>query len=315
MTTSHDTALPVTEQITPVSAPPSPHLLVPLANHSKAGAGLEFITHFFSDKEKVRLTLMHIPPSQAAVWAEEVSYENLDALETHATAADKKGRVVVDHAKRKMVAAGFDKERIEDKIAPPQMTKAYDIIREAVDGRYDAVVLGRRTQQGLGDIMDQSICREFMESLTHAISFPIWVCRLPERERKNILLCVDGSDPSDRIADHVGYMLSMEPGHTVTVFRVYDPVRSSPLEATALVDRAVDILLEAGMPRERIRTEVRRGSNPARRIQEEYDAGNYAAVAIGSAGAGRGFWNKLFIGSVAQAIFKNLHGAALWVCY
>lgn len=87
------------------------------------------------------------------------------------------------------------------------------------------------------------------------------------------------------------------------------------MDAEAVVNHAVDVMVEAGMPVDRIAQMIRRGSNPARLIKEEYDAGNYAAVAIGSAGTDRGFWNKLFVGSVAQAVFKDLQGTALWVCF
>lgn len=293
----------------------TPHLLIPLSKHSKAGAGLDFIMRFFTAKESIRLTLMHIPPSQAAVWIEETGYESLDLMETRAAEADKRGHKVVDDAKRRLKAAGFDEENIETMVAPPQMSKAHDIIREGREKRYDAVVFGRRVQAGLADVMDKSICRELLEALTQYISFPIWLCRLPELDRTNVLLCVDGSEPSNRMADHVGYMLSHEPGHRVTVFHVHDPSKTDPMDGEAIVDHAVDILKEAGLSEERIDRLVQRGSNPSRRIQEEYDAGNYAAVAIGSAGADRGFWNKLFIGSVAQNVFKELHGAALWVCF
>ncbi len=292
-----------------------PHLLVPLSKHSMAGAGLDFLSHFFREKGSVRLTLMHIPPSQAAVWVEERNYESLDALEARSAMTEARGRRVLDDARRRLVAAGFDPERVEGKVAPYQMGKARDIIREAREGRYDAVVLGRRVQTSLEDVFDQSICRELVESLTHAISFPLWLCRLPEAGRRDVLLCVDGSNPSDRMADHVGYMLARSPGHTVTVFHVHDPSKSDPLDADAIVNHAVEVLLDAGLPLNRIVQMVRRGSNPARLIQEEYAEGRHAAVAIGSAGAGRGFWNRLLVGSVARTLFKALQGAALWVCY
>jgi len=296
-------------------APLDRHLLLALSKHSKAGAGLDFVSNFFTAKEDIHLTLMHIPPAQAAVWAEETSYESLDVLETQAATLDKKGRMVVDTAKRKLMAAGFIPEKIEDKILQPQMSKAHDIIREAREGHFDAVVLGRRAQMGLAEVMDQSVCREMLEGLADAISFPLWICRLPERDRKNVLLCVDGSDPSERMADHTGFILAREPGHTVTVFHVHDPAKCDPMDAEAVIDHTIEVLHNAGMPDDRIVRRIQRGSNPARLIEQEYDTGGYAAVAIGSAGTDRGFWNKLFIGSVAQAVFKELHGAALWVCF
>ncbi|MUM77804.1 hypothetical protein GKC30_09175 [Pseudodesulfovibrio sp. F-1] len=290
------------------------HLLIALSAHSKAGAGIEFVTHFFSAKANLDLTLFHIPAGQAAVWAEETSYKTVEALETRAVAGHGKGRKLVGDVKHVLAAAGFDPERIHERVVAPQKSKGHDLIREAARGRYDAVVLGRRAQLGLGEIMDKSLSRHLLEGLSHAISFPLWICRLPEPDRRNVLLCVDGSPPSERITDHVGFMLAREPGHTVTVFHVSPGGEDAP-EAHAVMDRALALLAEAGMPRERIATVVRKGANPARHIEAEYEAGRYAAVAIGSSGAGRGLWDRLFVGSVARTVFADLSGAALWVCF
>ncbi|MFH1913124.1 MAG: universal stress protein [Pseudomonadota bacterium] len=290
------------------------HLLIALSAHSKAGAGVEFVSHFFTAREHIDLTLFHIPAAQAAVWAEETSYETVDAMETQAAAGHGKGRKLVGDVKRALAATGFAPERIHERVVAPQTTKGPDLIREAAQGRYDAVVMGRRALMGLGEIMDKSLSRHLLEELSHSISFPLWICRLPEHDRRNVLLCVDGSPPSERITDHVGFMLAQEPGHTVTVFHVSPGGEDTP-EASAVMDRAMALLAEAGMPRERITTVVRKGANPARHIEAEYHAGRYAAVAIGSSGAGRGLWKRYFVGSVVRTVFDDLTGAALWVCF
>jgi len=289
------------------------HLLIALSSHSKAGAGIEFVTHFFTAKDDLDLTLFHIPAAQGAVWAEETSYETVEALEARAAIGQGKGRKLVGDAKQVLAAAGFDPGRIHERVVAPLKSKGHDLIREAVQGRYDAVVLGRRAQLGLGEIMDKSLSRHLLEGLSHAISFPLWICRLPEPDRRNVLLCVDGSPPSERITDHVGFMLAREPGHGVTLFHVSQD--GDTPEAHAVMDRALTLLTEAGMPRERISTVVRKGANPARHIEAEYEAGRFAAVAIGSSGAGRGLWDRLFVGSVARTVFDDLSGAALWVCF
>ena len=291
------------------------HLLLPLSKHSKAGAGVDFVSHFFTEKEPVRLTLLHIPPSQAAVWADEANFEQLDAREVQAATADAKGKAVIDAVRRRLVADGFDKERIDDTILPAQASKGRDIVRVARKGKYDAVVLGHRAQMGLADLMDISVCREMLEGLAHAISFPLWICRLPERDRRNVLLCVDGSEPSHRMADHVGFILAREPGHDVTIFHVHDPAKANLVQAEEVLNQAARLLEEAGLPEERITLTLQSGTNPARLIREACDAGRYTAVAVGSAGSDRGLWDKLFVGSVARTVFKELHGAALWVCF
>ncbi|WP_285905666.1 universal stress protein [Pseudodesulfovibrio pelocollis] len=290
------------------------HLLIALSTHSKAGAGVEFVSRFFTAREHVDLTLFHIPAAQAAVWAEETSYETVEAMETRAATGHGKGRKLVGDVKRALAAAGFDPERIHERVVAPRTSKGHDLIREAAQGRYDALVMGRRALMGLGEIMDKSLSRHLLEEMSHSISFPLWICRLPESDRRNVLLCVDGSPPSERITDHVGFMLAPEPGHTVTVFHVSSDGEDAP-EARAVIDRSVALLTEAGMPRERIATVVRKGTSPARLIEDEYHAGRYAVVAIGSSGAGRGLWKRYFVGSVVRTVFDDLTGAALWVCF
>ena len=52
---------------------------------------------------------------------------------------------------------------------------------------------------------------------------PFWTCRKPDLERKNVLLCVDGSEPALRMADHVGFILAQERTQEVTLFVVVKP--------------------------------------------------------------------------------------------
>ena len=92
-----------------------------------------------------------------------------------------------------------------------------DIAKEGKIGHYDAVVLGRRGYLVFECFLQDSVTREILD---RKIDFPIWVCRQFEENRKNVLLCVDGSKQSLHIADHVGFVLKDEEEHTVTILHI-----------------------------------------------------------------------------------------------
>ena len=137
----------------PCDATPSASLVQPFKGWCRSG----FYFNFFEDKQSVRLTLMHIRHRRPRSGLKKPTMKVLklwNRAQRHRTERAQGGRGC--HAQ----ACGFRfrQAKIENKVTPPQMGKAHDIIREAVEGRYDAVVLGRRVQAGLADVMDQSVC-------------------------------------------------------------------------------------------------------------------------------------------------------------
>ncbi len=78
---------------------------------------------------------------------------------------------------------------------------------------------------------------------------------------------------------------------------------------------ARDSLVNNGLPSEMIKTKVVEDANVARAILSEADEGRFSAVAVGRTGAGQGILGKIFMGSVSTKLFRELEGAALWLCY
>lgn len=56
-------------------------------------------------------------------------------------------------------------------------------------------------------------------------------------------------------------------------------------------------------------------ANVPKAILKEADRGKYAAVALGRTGKGHTGLKKVFMGSVTEAMYKDLKHAALWFCY
>lgn len=285
------------------------HLLVTISDDPKAHAGLRFVCAFFQHKNDVRLTLFSTSPQPPAVWAEEASYETLRLNEEAALAITTSSKRAMASARHIFLQGGFSAAQVDDKIVSRNFSRIQDIIKEGESGLYDAVVFGRRGMLKLEDLMDKSASEEMLQE---RFAFPLWLCRDVEYDRKGVLLCVDGSEPARRMADHVGFILQGETQHPVTILRV---LRNSddPQNKEALFTEAIGALEDNGFPSRLIRTKLDRSDNVAQALLHEAGQGRYAAVAVGRSDRHKGVLSQLFRGSVTMAMFRRLTGAALWV--
>jgi nucleotide-binding universal stress UspA family protein len=285
------------------------HLLVTISEDPSAHYGLRFVCAFFKHKDDVRLTLFNTAPQPPAVWAEEANYETLRQSEEAAEAIIQSGKRAMAAARGIFVLGGFNPAQVDDKIVSRNFSRIQDIVREGETGMYDAVVFGRRGMLRLENFLDKSTSEEMLHA---RFAFPLWLCRDVEYDRKGVLLCVDDSEPSRRMADHVGFILQGEPEHPVTILRVLR--RSDTQQNTeGLFSAAIDVLEENGFPSRLIKTRLMQSDNVAQAILNEAKRGRYTAVAVGRSDRHKGVLSQLFSGSVTMALFRRLTGAALWV--
>ena len=203
---------------------------------------------------------------------------------------------------------GFRPDQVLVKISRGKLGTVKEIVRESEDGLYDAAVLGRRGLSWFEEMVTDSVSHRILwESLT----FPIWVCRNPQRDRKNVLVCVDGSEECLRVADHVGYMLRNEPGHDITLLHVCADDRC--VDAEQIFGRALAEIKANDISDERISVKVLTSSNPAKTILHEADTKKYAAVAIGRTSHKPSALKTIFA-TTSLKILRGIEGAALWLC-
>ena len=206
---------------------------------------------------------------------------------------------------------GMPKERIRTRFKYREYSTAKDILTEAHQGLYDAVVLGHRGISSLESFWSPSVGRTLLDT---AFALPLWICRRPDFSRKNVLLCVDGSGPSLCMVDHVGFMLAQEPEHHVTLFMVQMPNMEDETVTGHVFGLARKTLMGNGLPAERIQTKTVSSPEPPAAILAEAQEGNYAAVAMGRTGRTHGFLKRIILGSVSTSVFSGLEGAVLWIC-
>ncbi len=288
-------------------------LLVTVSEDKSALHGVRFLCNFFRDKAGVGVTLFYTAPKPQDNGAFKASGEDTDAeaLLCQTKQCNERGEAAIAEARSVLLDNGFQPGQIESKCKIGIRSKVMDIIAEAEDGLYDAVILGRRGISWMEETLGESVTRTLLDE---SLDFPFWVCRTPDPQRRNVLLCVDGSPPSLRMADHVGFMLALQPEQTVTLFHSVTNAEARE-DAITVLDRCQEMLAGHGVPKENVETRLVVGNNVSQSILSLAEKDQYAVVAMGRTGSGGGLLKRLFMGSARSILFRQLQGAALWVCH
>jgi nucleotide-binding universal stress UspA family protein len=287
------------------------HLLVTVSDQKGVWYGLQFVGSLFENKDNIKLTLFYTAP-KPVVWDDKSKMDTNRLMEQKAKEIAGKGEKDLAAAGSELVKLGFLKENVHTKLRFRGISKADDIIEEGEAGRYDAVVLGRRGLSWLEEAVDESVTGGILEKKTQ---IPMWICRRPDAKRSNLLLCLDGSDASLRMADHVGFILAGQNNHRITLFTVKKDEKITSENLQKITSDAKETIVTQGVPENLITTKIAKSDKVRKTILDEAKKERYAAVAVGRTGTGDGFLKKMFMGSVSTYLFKELEGSALWVCY
>lgn len=281
------------------------HLLVTISDEISCLYGVRFVNSFFRNKSSLKITLFYVAPSvSSAKGGGGLAPQTRKKL---TEAYEKKGQDALDASKGMLCGRGFSPEQVQCRLVFKQLGTVKDIIKEAGRGMYDALVLGRRGYALFENVLADSVTREIFE---HDSGLPLWVCRQPEELRSNVLLCVDGSEPSLRMADHVGFMLENEPEHAVTICHV-DTGEAADKES--MLQRVKEQLLHNGIEETRIKVQVLPPANVVKSILREAAAKKYAVVAVGRVGMKKGLMQQWLVGSRSMKLLGSLDKAVLWV--
>lgn len=283
------------------------HLLLTVSEDTSALYGVRFVGYFFENLQEMKVTLYFTATTPEPALHSTTEHR---LAGQQARARQERGAAALEHAKDVLQRHGFQEEHIVVKLAFGSQSKASDIMFEAERGLYDAVVLGRRGVSWLEESMGESVTRQLLED---TLTFPLWICRRPEQNRRNVLLCVDGSASSLRMADHVGFMLADHPSHAITMLTILKEEQQDA--AKDIFANCTQVLHENGVNQSRIQSKVLHSNNVANTIMQLAEKDRFAVVATGRTGAGGGLLQRFFMGSASSTLFKQLTGAVLWVCH
>lgn len=283
-------------------------LLISVSDETSHLHGVRFVDSFFRNKSALIITLFYVAP-HAGVAGTGMSPSPVELDRKSAEAGKKKAEQALDTARQMLCDRGFPSENVSTKFIFRQFGTARDIIKEARAGSYDAVVLGRRGYILFESTLSSSVTREILD---RDIDFPIWICRRHEENRRNVLLCVDGSIASLRMVDHVGFMLRDENEHSVTLFHV-DTGEGESTEA--IMSEARRKLLDNWISDGRIQSLVVASAitGVAKSILDEAETKSYAAIGVGRVGIKKGRLKEWLIGSRTMKLVESLEKSALWV--
>jgi nucleotide-binding universal stress UspA family protein len=288
------------------------HLLLTVSELKSCVNGIRFLGRFFSNKEDMALTLFYAAPKPPAVWEGERTYKRTVESEREAGKIEARARKVLADTGRELCRLGFREDQIRAKLQIRRFSKVMDIIQEGEKGLYDAVVLGRRGLSWLEEAFDESTSRGILQQ---RMTFPLWLSRNPDPERQNVLLCIDGSEPSYRMADHVGFILAPERSQKVTLLFVKKSGSSLKESSEAVLSKGKEHLLTNGFQEDLVSIKTLEAGNVVKTVLREAKEGRFAVVAMGRSGTGTGLLQKIFMGSVSDALFRELKKAALWISY
>jgi hypothetical protein len=286
------------------------HFLATISNETDHLFGIRFICSFFNRMSEHRVTLLHIcsldsnKEALASIWEkpndgppEQIPAEAQIAI-TKAQKLLRDHNVPVDNVLTKTVAKRYGKVK--------------DIIIESARGHYDAIVLGRRASYTLQWMFERPADETFQAMIReHSCVSPLWICPDVDPGRKNILLCIDGSENSYRAVDHVGYILSGQGQHTITLLHVENSVGTACVEYFL---RAEDILQNHNISSKLINRTVIWGLTASGTILSESKKGNFAVVAVGMGGKKQGEGSDRMAGATTAKLISKLEKTSLWCC-
>lgn len=280
------------------------HLLITVSDEMSHLFGVRFVAKFFQHKKPFRLTLLYVAPTQmSGDWKS--GRPSTKAKVPEETRI--RGEKALEYSAQLLMEAGFSQTQIESKLIPKEMETVKEIVMEARRGRYDAVVLGRRGYAAFAGVFSTSVSTEV---LRQPLPCPLWICRNPGLEGERILLCVDGSEASERITDHVGFMVQDE-SHQICLYHV---ITDQGRHTREILDRAKTVLGENGVAPERIDWKIMVSQDVAEAIIDECRESSPSVIAMGHENdGGKGFFGGIFSGSVCSGVLKRFENGALWI--
>lgn len=286
------------------------HFLATISNEADHLFGIRFICSFFNKISENRVTLLHICRFDDKTHALTSMWDS--PHDGNSVQISLEAKQSIHKAQKLLSDYKVPIDQVLVKTVAEKYGKINDIIIESSRGLYDAIVLGRRASYTLQWIFDRPADETFQAMIRdHSCVSPLWICPDVDPSRKNVLLCIDGSENGYRAVDHVGFILSSQDQHKITLLHVENSVGT---ECVEFFRRAEAILQGHKIDARRINRKVIWGPSVSDTILSEIKKGNYAVVALGMGGQKQREGSTRMAGSTTAKLISKLEETSLWCC-
>ena len=289
------------------------HFLVTVSFDSADLSGVGFLCSFFQKISEHKVTLFHICRLDSSkmtstlleMW-DDPDGKNNPPITVGAQRA-------IEKARSMFADSNMSVDQVITKTFAERYGKVRDILNEGTEGLYDAIVLGKRASYTLQSFFERAADETAQKIIKEStLSTPLWICPESDHARKNVLVCVDGSENGLRAVDHVGFIISNQPQHSLTLLNVQ---KSGGPDSDQIFAAARNVLKEHNIAESRIHTDTSWGISVAGAIISYAEKGGFASIAFGLRGIRESrFKNMKFAGGTASNLIAKTDKVALWCC-
>jgi len=297
----------------------------PYSTHS-----LRYLGQLFHHLPDTHFHLLSLVPASSAGstardWLSEAELLNTVSPATrNLLAAQKKYMLQATETLRRL---GIDEAQIHTSIRLSLRGVPQDIIHEAREGKYDALLIGRRGIGKLEEMIMGSVSATILEKC-HDV--PLWIIDGQVNSCK-FLVPVDGTRHSLKAIDHLAFILADNPCAEVTLFYSKALLGSHPKieprdfyavwgeawceehlrRPDSLFHAPKQILIDGGFPAERIFwLETFMGIDPSRQILRQALIDDFGTIVMGRRGEKA---NKGFFRGVSDRVLLMAEEVAIWI--
>jgi len=304
-------------------------ILVPVDGSENSLRSLDYINLMFGPKHNLKVIVFHVLPSLPSVLIEE---SRKDAKIGEQIQNLKKKNIglaerLLTDSKNKLFKMGFADQAVETVYQERRVGIARDICNWAEDNRADAVIISTRGRSKLAAFFLGETANKVLE---YSRTFPVWMVK-GTVEKKHLILAIDNSKNALRAVDHAGFMLSGTDVNVTVFHSKRDLKRFLPKELAdefpevqkfwqrkagkvilPFIQKAKDMLLEAGLREGQITTKLVDGSRSAAAdILEEMNSSKAGSLFMGLHGHSN--IEDFAMGSVTRKVLNHAENTAVCI--
>jgi nucleotide-binding universal stress UspA family protein len=303
-------------------------ILLALDDSIHSRHALQYVARIFAGAKDFACTLYHVLP--------QVLPYVLDDMGSNAKAGGKLKALMQQHEsralsalranKQHLVELGIPERSIDILVRPQTAGLARDILNQAENHFYDAIVVGRHGRSSSQEDFMGGVSAKLLE---HSTQIPVWVVD-GEVTSSKVMVAVDGSENSIKAIGFLCFILEENPKITYTLYHISQDERTKYAELYGKMEAELDEFVEKshkrlidrfseqayqqfqaiGVPERQVEMVTARPSlKTGQMILDEAQRGGYGTVVIGRRGLGRAH----FFGSSSRFVAERLKNRALWL--